>query len=109
VTITPSTTGTGQIGIFDTTLLTNGSYFVLLNATNSAGVTQGSQAYVTVVGDCKPGRVAGHAELARGSRRAVEFPSYFAASKKVRRQGFPCPDNQTDHESVSLENECLRR
>ncbi len=56
-TIGTSTTGTGQIALFDTTGLNNGGYFLLLNATNSVGVTQTSQAYVTVAGDYKPGRV----------------------------------------------------
>jgi RHS repeat-associated protein len=56
-TISASTTGTGQIGVFDTTLLNNGSYFVELYATNSLGVTQTNLALVTVVGNYKPGRV----------------------------------------------------
>ncbi len=56
-TISATTTGTGQIGIFDTTLLNNGSYFVELRATNSAAVTQDNLVLVTVVGNYKPGRV----------------------------------------------------
>lgn len=57
VTINASTTDTGQIGIFDKTLLNNGSYFVQLSATNSLGVTQTNLALVTVTGNYKPGRV----------------------------------------------------
>lgn len=56
-TISANTTGSGTIASFDATLLQNGSYFILLNATNSSGVTQGNQVYVTVQGDYKPGRV----------------------------------------------------
>ncbi len=56
-TINSTTTGTGQIGVFDTTLLNNGSYFVELYATNSLGVTQTNLAQVIVAGNYKPGRV----------------------------------------------------
>jgi RHS repeat-associated protein len=52
-----STTGSGQIATFDSTLLANGGYFILLNGTNSQGQTLTSQVYVTVAGDYKPGRV----------------------------------------------------
>ena len=52
-----ATSGTGQIGSFDTTLLDNGGYFVQLTGTNSLGVTQTNLALVTVVGEYKPGRV----------------------------------------------------
>jgi len=57
VTISASTTGAGQIGIFDTTQLNNGPYFVELYATNSPGVTQTNLVLVTVAGNYKPGRV----------------------------------------------------
>jgi len=57
VTLNPSTTGTGQVGTFDATLLNNGGYYIVLNGTNSAAVTQSNQVYVTAVGDYKPGRV----------------------------------------------------
>ncbi len=57
VTLLSPTTGAGQIGVFDTTLLNNGAYFLVLNATNSQGQSQISQVLVTAVGDYKPGRV----------------------------------------------------
>jgi hypothetical protein len=57
VTISTNTTGTGQIGTFDTTLLPNGSYWIDLRATNSNNVTQDNLVLVTVAGDYKPGRV----------------------------------------------------
>ena len=57
VTLSASTTGTGQISTFDPTLLNNGNYFIVLSATNSVGVSMTSQVYVTVAGDYKPGRV----------------------------------------------------
>jgi hypothetical protein len=47
VTLNASTTGSGQIGTFDATLLASGGYFILLNGTNSQNVTQTSQVYVT--------------------------------------------------------------
>jgi len=50
--------GSGQIGVFDTTLLPNGSYWVQLRATDTSGNTQNNIAFVTVIGDYKPGRVA---------------------------------------------------
>jgi hypothetical protein len=56
-TLIANTTGSGTIGTLDTTLLPNGQYFVTLNATNSQGVTQSNQVYITVAGDYKPGRV----------------------------------------------------
>ena len=52
-----STTGSGQIGTFDTTTLNNGSYWIQLNGTNSQGATQNNLALVTVAGEYKPGRV----------------------------------------------------
>jgi hypothetical protein len=51
VTITANTTGSGQIGVFDTTLLANGGYFILLNTTSSQGQTLTSQAHVTASGN----------------------------------------------------------
>jgi len=56
-TISTATTGAGQIAVGSTNGSQNGGYFLILNATNSVGVTQTSQAYVTVAGDYKPGRV----------------------------------------------------
>ena len=55
--LSTNTTGSGQIGTFDPTLLANGSYVVDLRATNSAGVTQDNLALVKVIGVYKPGRV----------------------------------------------------
>ena len=56
-TLNANTTGTGQIGTLDTTLLANGSYFVQLRGTNSVGVTQNNLVFVKVIGEYKPGRV----------------------------------------------------
>ena len=39
------------IATFDTTQLENGGYFLVLNGTNSVGVTQNNVVYVTVIGD----------------------------------------------------------
>jgi RHS repeat-associated protein len=55
--ITNAASGSGVIAQFDTTVLNNGGYFVQLNGTNSAGVTQSNLALVTVAGEYKPGRV----------------------------------------------------
>ncbi|MGA2435891.1 MAG: Ig-like domain-containing protein, partial [Bryobacteraceae bacterium] len=55
--LNPNANGSGQIGTFDTTLLRNGSYWVQLDATDINGNTQDNLAFVTVVGDYKPGRV----------------------------------------------------
>jgi hypothetical protein len=57
VTLNASTVGSGPVGTFDATLLENGGYFIVLNATNSAGVTQNNVVYVTAIGEYKPGRV----------------------------------------------------
>ena len=57
VTLNSDTTGSGQIGTLDTTLLNNGLYYVLLNATDSTGKTMGSGVWLNVIGDYKPGRV----------------------------------------------------
>jgi hypothetical protein len=56
VTLTPDTTGSGQIGTLDTTLLNNGLYYVLLSATDGTK-TMGSGVWLNVIGDYKPGRV----------------------------------------------------
>jgi YD repeat-containing protein len=55
--LNPNTTGAGQIATLDTTTLNNGSYYILLEATDTTGKTQGSGVYITVAGDYKPGRV----------------------------------------------------
>ncbi|HLK66747.1 MAG TPA: malectin domain-containing carbohydrate-binding protein [Bryobacteraceae bacterium] len=57
VTLNANTTGTGQIGVLDTTTLYNGAYLIVLNATDTTGKTMGSSVYVNVIGDYKPGRV----------------------------------------------------
>jgi RHS repeat-associated protein len=56
-TLNANTTGTGQIGLLDTTLLANGAYWIQLNATDNTGKTMGSGIWVNVIGDYKPGRV----------------------------------------------------
>jgi YD repeat-containing protein len=55
--LNPATTGTGQIGALDTTLLANGAYWVQLVATDTSGNSQSNLALVNVVGEYKPGRV----------------------------------------------------
>jgi len=55
--INPNTTGSGTIGIFDGTLLPNGSYVVRLTATDTNGNAQVSLIALTVIGDNKPGRI----------------------------------------------------
>jgi YD repeat-containing protein len=52
-----NTTGSGQIGTFDTTTLENGTYWVTLDATTTDGTSAYNIALVTVVGNYKPGRV----------------------------------------------------
>jgi len=52
-----NTAGSGQIGVLDTTLLADGSYWVELYATDTNGNTQNNLAMVKVIGDYKPGRV----------------------------------------------------
>ena len=52
-----NTTGSGQIGTLDTTILVNGSYWIELQATDTNGDQQYSLALVTVAGNYKPGRV----------------------------------------------------
>ena len=55
--LTQSVTGAGQIATFDPTTLTNGSYFIEVDGTNSQGVTQNNIVEVHATGDYKPGRV----------------------------------------------------
>jgi RHS repeat-associated protein len=52
-----NTTGSGQIGTMDTTTLPNGSYWILLQATDTSGDLEYSLLLVTVAGNYKPGRV----------------------------------------------------
>jgi RHS repeat-associated protein len=52
-----NTTGSGQIGTWDTTQIPNGSYWITLQATTSSGQSQYNLALVTVVGNYKPGRI----------------------------------------------------
>jgi RHS repeat-associated protein len=52
-----STSGTGTLATLDTTLLANGSYYILLQATDSNGKTMASGVDILVGGDYKPGRV----------------------------------------------------
>jgi RHS repeat-associated protein len=52
-----SVSGSGQIGLFDTTQLQNGSYWIQLQATDSNRDQEYSLILVTVAGDYKPGRV----------------------------------------------------
>jgi RHS repeat-associated protein len=55
--LNPNTTGSGQIGTFDTTVLNNGTYWITLQATDTSGSSEYNVDLVTVVGNCKPGRV----------------------------------------------------
>jgi len=52
-----NTTGSGQIGSFDGTILPSGGYVIQLNATTTAGVSSVSLLPVVVTGQLKPGRV----------------------------------------------------
>jgi YD repeat-containing protein len=56
-TLNANTTGSGQIGVLDTTVLPNGSYRIQLQATDTGGQSQYSLVQVTVSGNYKPGRV----------------------------------------------------
>ena len=56
-TLNPSVSGSGQIGVLDTTSLANGSYLIEMQATDSQGKSQYSLIQVTVTGNNKPGRV----------------------------------------------------
>jgi hypothetical protein len=55
--LNPNTTGSGTLATLDTTLLSNGPYYILLEATDSTGKTMGSGLEILVGGDYKPGRV----------------------------------------------------
>ena len=57
ITLNANTTGSGQIGSLDTTVLADGVYYVPLQATDSTGKTMGSGIWLNVIGDYKPGRV----------------------------------------------------
>ena len=52
-----TTAAGGTIATLDTTLLANGSYYILLNATDTTGKTMGSGVNIVVGGSYKPGRV----------------------------------------------------
>jgi RHS repeat-associated protein len=52
-----TTAGGGTIATLDTTLLPNGSYYVVLDATDTTGKTMGSGVDIVVGGNYKPGRV----------------------------------------------------
>jgi hypothetical protein len=56
-TVTGPTAPNQTIGTLDTTKLRSGTYFLLLDATNSSGTAKESGIYVTVTGNYKPGRV----------------------------------------------------
>ncbi len=56
-TINANTTGPGAIGTLDTTTLVNGTYWLRLQATNSASQTQTSLVQIHVGGEYKPGRI----------------------------------------------------
>jgi RHS repeat-associated protein len=51
------TTGGGTLATLDTTLLPNGSYYIILQATDNAGKSLTSGVEIQVIGDYKPGRV----------------------------------------------------
>jgi YD repeat-containing protein len=55
--LNPTTVGSGQIGVLDTTLIPNGAYWVQLVATDTNGNTQTNLALVMVTGEYKPGRI----------------------------------------------------
>src|SRR5262249_22078303 len=56
VTLNSNATGSGQIGSIDTTTLANGTYYILLAATDNTGKFQSNGAWIVVQGDYKPGR-----------------------------------------------------
>ncbi len=55
--LSTNTTGSGQIGNWDTTQVSNGSYWITLQATDSNGNSQYNLTLVSVTGNCKAGRV----------------------------------------------------
>jgi len=55
--LNPNVSGTGLIGVLDTTMLANGSYWIQMQATDANGNSQYSLVQVTVSGNYKPGRV----------------------------------------------------
>ena len=56
-TLNANTVGSGQIGILDTTKLSNDAYVIMLQGTDASGDSQYSLSLVTVTGNYKPGRV----------------------------------------------------
>jgi len=57
VILNSNTTGSGQIGVLDTTALVNGTYLLHLQSTQTNGDSEQGVVLVTVIGDYKPGRV----------------------------------------------------
>jgi YD repeat-containing protein len=57
ITLNPNTTGSGTLATIDTTLLANGPYYILLQATDNTGKSMSSGMSIVVGGDYKPGRV----------------------------------------------------
>ena len=52
-----TTAGGGALASLDTTLLPNGSYYIVLDATDTTGKTMGSGVDIVIGGNYKPGRV----------------------------------------------------
>jgi YD repeat-containing protein len=52
-----TTAGGGTLATLDTTLLPNGSYYIVLDATDATGKTMGSGVDIVIGGNYKPGRV----------------------------------------------------
>jgi len=52
-----NTTGSGQIGTLDTTTLANGTYWILLQSTQTNGQSEYDEVKISVVGNYKPGRL----------------------------------------------------
>jgi len=57
ITPLPITAASGTIATLDTTRLANGSYWIVLHATDTTGESQYNVVRVTVIGNNKPGRV----------------------------------------------------
>jgi RHS repeat-associated protein len=55
--INPNVSGSGQIGVLDTTALANGPYVVQMQATDTNGDSEYSLILINVTGNFKPGRV----------------------------------------------------